>query len=308
MLPLRALISSAARSDPTLMAIFCYASWGLAALVYIPMKGFGADPLEILAHRSVWALVLGAFLVWYLNQTEAVKAALFRPKYFGLLVISALLMASNWGVFVWAVLNAHLIEASLGYYLNPLMNMVVGALYFKDRLDKTAMIAVGLAVIGVLLQSVAIGSLPVVAIFLAISFTLYGVIRKLVPVAALPGLFIECLVLFPFGFSLLIWVHAHGQGHFFDGPNQAFWLMITGPVTVFPLVVFAHVAKRLSLSTMGFIQFLSPTIGFMIGLYMGEPFTPLRALSFGVIWLGVAVFAFGLYQKHRRDQRTVKAE
>jgi chloramphenicol-sensitive protein RarD len=301
--PLRSIITTASKSDPTLMAVICYATWGLAALVYIPMKGFGADPLEILAHRSVWALLLSAGLVWYLNQSEAVKIALFNPKTLGLLVVSAFLMASNWGVFVWAVLNAHLLEASLGYYLNPLMNMVVGALYFKDRLDKTALFAVILAILGVLLQSIAIGSLPVVAIFLAISFTLYGVIRKLVHVAALPGLFIECLVLFPFGLSLLIWVHIQGLGHFFEGPHQAFWLMITGPVTVFPLVVFAHVAKRLSLSTMGFIQFLSPTIGFMIGLFMGEPFTLLRALSFAVIWLGVIIFAYGLYQNHRREKQ-----
>lgn len=300
----RTFITRASNANPALLAFICYAGWGFAALVYLPMQDFHADPLEIIVHRCLWAFLLSAFLVQYLKLWPEVLAAVRDKVVFGLLFVTALLMSSNWGLFVWAVLHQHMLEASLGYYLNPLMNMAVGAILFKERMDWFGKSAIGLAIIGVLIQAVALGHIPYIALILAISFTAYGAIRKTVKANALPGLFIECAFLFLPALVYFAWFEASGKGHFFGWPN-AFWLMITGPVTVAPLVLFSHVAKRLALSTMGFIQFVAPTIGFIIGLAMGESFTALRALSFVFIWAGVLVFAFGAWWRLRALQATI---
>jgi chloramphenicol-sensitive protein RarD len=295
---LRPLIAKASGINPAILAFICYAVWGFAALVYLPMQAFNAHPLEIIAHRCIWATLLTAIMITYFKQWPLALHALRSPKILGLLALTSCLMALNWGLFVWAVLNKHIIESALGYYLNPLMNMAVGALLFKERLDKFGYGAICFAVIGVLIQGFALGHIPYIALILGISFTIYGAIRKTLDVDSVSGLFIECLILFLPAVIFFIGFEAMGLGHFFALPN-ALWLVFTGPVTVFPLVLFSFVAKRLRLSTMGFIQFVGPTIGFLIGIFMGEPFTPLRALSFGFIWVGVAIFALGAFMRYK---------
>lgn len=295
---IRPFIDKASNANPVLLAFICYAAWGFAALVYLPMHAFHAGPIEIIAHRCIWAFLLSGALVIYFKQVPEVVLAFKDVRLAGLLLLSSLLMSSNWGIFIWAVLHGHIIESSLGYYINPLMNMAVGTWLFRERLDKFGIGAIVLAIIGVAIQAVALGHIPFVALSLAISFTIYGVIRKRVAVNALPGLFIECLYLVLPALIYFVWFELSGQGHFFV-PVQAFWLMLTGPVTVIPLVMFSHVARRLPLSTMGFIQFVGPTIGFFIGLSQGEPFTPMRALSFTFIWIGAVVFAAGAYFRFR---------
>lgn len=286
-------------ASPVLLAVLCYGVWGFVPLAYLPIHAFGGGAVEIIAHRSVWALLWAAGLVVLTKQFREVWAVVQAPRLMGLLLVSCLMVATNWGVFVWAVTNGHTMESSLGYYLNPLINMAAGALFFRERLDGYGKTAIGLAVAGVLIQAVAIGHVPYVALTLAISFAAYGIIRKQIPVNALPGLFVECAYLFPFALAYLVWFEHSGQGHFFQSPGNAFWFLFTGPITVLPLALFSFVARRLPLSTMGFIQFLSPTITFFIGLLQGEAFTPLRAASFAIIWVGAGVFAFGAWRRLR---------
>lgn len=286
-------------SSPITLAIACYAIWGFAPLFYIPIHGFGAGSLEIIAHRSVWALLWAAGLVIGTKQLPEILAIVRQPKLLFWLMVSGLMVGTNWGIFVWAVTNGHTIESSLGYYLNPLLNMAVGALFFKERLDGWGKTAIGAAVVGVLVQALALGHIPYVALSLAVSFAAYGVIRKQLPVNALPGLAVECVFLFIPGLIYLIWLEGSGGGHLFTAPTNFIWFILTGPITVLPLTLFSFVARRLPLSTMGFIQFIAPTISFSIGLAQGEPFTWLRGVSFLFIWGGAAVFAFGAWRRLR---------
>eukprot|EP01042_Synura_sphagnicola_P015969 gene15969-20230_t len=202
-----------------------------------------------------------------------------------MLLLTSVLVATNWGVYVWAVTNGHTIESALGYYLNPLLNMAAGAVLFRERLDKWGKGAIALAAVGVVIQAVAIGHVPWIALTLAGTFGSYGILRKHLPVNALAGLFIECAYLFAPALIYILWIETHGKGHFM-APDHAFWFMMTGPVTVLPLTLFSYVAKRLPLSTMGFIQFIGPTTTFAIGLFQGEVFTVLRGVSFAFIWVG----------------------
>ncbi|MGA9657703.1 MAG: EamA family transporter RarD, partial [Asticcacaulis sp.] len=283
-------------ASPVNLAIICYLIWGFVPLLYVPIHKFGGASLEIIAHRSVWALIWAAGLVFITKQWPDVIEAFGSARMRAMLLVTSLLIATNWGVYVWAVTNGFTIEASLGYYLNPLLNMAAGALLFRERLDNWGKSAIALAAVGVVIQALAIGHVPWIALILAATFGAYGIMRKHLQIKALAGLFIECAYLFLPALIYLIWFEAKGSGHFFV-PSQAFWFMLTGPITVLPLVLFSYVARRLALSTMGFIQFIGPTSTLAIGLFQGEPFTPLRALSFAFIWLGALVFAFGAWRR-----------
>ena len=170
----------------------------------------------------------------------------------------------------------------------------------RERLDGPAKLAIALAALGVLVQALALGRLPYVSLVLAFTFAGYGVIRKRIDVEAQTGLLVECMFILPFGLAYALWLQAAGAGHFFDGPTSAALLMTAGPLTVLPLALFAWAARRLPYSTMGFLQFLAPTISFAIGLSQGEPFSALRGLSFVFIWAGAAVFVLGAWRRSRR--------
>jgi chloramphenicol-sensitive protein RarD len=286
-------------TSPIGLAIMCYGVWGFAPLAYLPLKAIDAGALEIMAHRSVWALLWSFGLVILTKQLPEAMSYFLKPKLALLLLLSSVMIAINWGVFVWAVTNQHTMETSLGYYLNPLINMAVGAAFFRERLDIYGKFAIGMAVVGVGVQALALGHIPYIGLTIAISFAAYGIIRKQLVVTALGGLFVECVFLFVPSIIYLWWFEATGQGHFFDAPSNAFWFFVTGPVTVLPLALFSFVARRLALSTMGFIQFIAPTISFCIGLFQGELFTPLRALSFAFIWGGALIFAFGAWRRFK---------
>lgn len=285
----------------------CYALWGLSPLVYQPMGRAGADAWEIMGHRAVWSVLWAGLLVILAKQGPQVMRVLKSPRVLGLLAVSTVLIALNWTLFVWAVNSGRTLETSLGYYLNPLLNMALGAWLFRERIDRLGKAAIGLAAAGVLFQGVALGHLPWVSLTLAISFAAYGVIRKRVAAEAQTGLFVECLFLTLPGILYLTWLEGAGRGHFFQDASAAFWLSMAGPMTVFPLALFSWAARRMPLSTMGFLQFLAPTISFFIGVSQGEPFTLLRAVSFAFIWLGAGVFAYGAWRK-LRERKLATAE
>jgi chloramphenicol-sensitive protein RarD len=275
----------------------CYLVWGFVPLFYVPIHNFGGDAIEIIAHRSVWSVLWAGGLVWATKQWPEVAAALKTPHLRWMLLITSLLIAVNWGIYVWAVTNGHTVESALGYYLNPILNMAAGALLFRERIDAWGKGAIALAIIGVVIQAIAVGHVPWIALALSASFGTYGILRKQLPVNALAGLFVECLYLFVPALVYLGLFEAQGHGHFFVRPSNAFWFVLTGPVTVLPLALFAYVARRMALSTMGFVQFIGPTITFAIGLWQGEAFNLIRAVSFVFIWSGALVFAFGAWRR-----------
>lgn len=277
-----------------------YGVWGFLPLYFHLLSGLGVGTPEMIAHRTLWSVFWALGLVWLSRQGAQVRRVLTEPRTMGLLALSTLAILVNWTIYVLAVNHGKVIEASLGYYINPLLNMAVGALFFKERMPLTGKIAIGLAAVGVAVQTASLGHLPYVSLGLAVSFCAYGVLRKQVKADAQTGLFVECLYLALPGLAYVLWLQSSGQGHFLSGPGLALLLLAAGPATVVPLALFAWSARRLSLTALGFLQFMAPTLQFFVGLALGEAFTPLRAVSFAFIWAGVAVFAWGAWRATRR--------
>jgi chloramphenicol-sensitive protein RarD len=279
--------------------ILCYVIWGLIPLVFQLIGRAGVGPWEILTHRVVWGLIAAGAMVVFARQGRQLRQVLRSPKVLALLTLSALLIAINWVLFIWAVNTGRTLETSLGYYITPLINMAAGAALFRERIDRIAAGAMVLAGVGVVIQALALGHLPWMSIALAISFGGYGIVRKRVDADAQSGLFVECLLLFVPAAIYVVWLQSTGHGHFGQSTSTTLWLIASGPITAAPLALFAWAARRMPLSTMGFLQFLAPTISFGIGVWEGEAFTPLRAVSFVFIWAGAAVYAFGAWRKAR---------
>jgi chloramphenicol-sensitive protein RarD len=272
-------------------AVAAYGLWGFMP-VYI--KAVGAAPvLEVLCHRVVWALVLLLGLSTAQGQLRAVRAGLRPGRTLSILAASSVLIAVNWLVYIWAVVHGRTVEASLGYYVNPLVNVLLGVAVFGERLEPPVKVAVGIAAAGALWLTVLGGQVPWVAALLATSFGLYGLMRKLAPMGALIGLTIETALLAPVAGGALAFLAATGRSAFLAGDSRlAGLLLLAGPVTAVPLLCFAGAARRLPLSTLGFVQYLSPTLQFLLAvLVYREPFDRTRAVAFVFIWTAVAVFA-----------------
>lgn len=292
-------ISAAESRAATLSAVACFLMWGLMPLMFQAMGRAGISPAEITGHRALWSVFWAGALVLIAHQGPQVLSILRQPKTLGLLTLSAVLIGSNWLIFLIAVNHGHTLEASLGYYINPLMNMLAGTLLFRERISRLGWVAVALAVVGVLFQTLALGHPPIMSLTLALTFCLYSVIRKQVAADAQSGLFIECLILTVPGAAYVAWLQMQGQGHLTTSVSDFTLLLLLGPATVIPLAAFSWSARRIPLSTLSFIQFIGPTVQFGIGLANGEPFTSLRAISFAFIWSGVLVFAYGAWKKTR---------
>jgi chloramphenicol-sensitive protein RarD len=277
--------------------LFCYSIWGFLPLYFHVVGAMGAGVWEMIGERLVWALPWALGLVLVSRQWGQVKAVVRTPRTMGLLALSTLAILTNWTIYVVAVASNHIIEAALGYYINPLLNMAVGALFFRERLTLEGKVAIGLAAVGVAVQAIALGHLPLISLSLAVTFCLYGVLRKQVKADAQTGLFVECAFLAPIGLAYVLWLQLSGHGHLFASPAMTGLLMLAGPATVVPLALFAFAARRLPLTAVGFLQFIAPTIGFIIGVLVGEPLTPLRILSFAFIWAGGAVFGVGAWRR-----------
>ena len=253
------------------------------------------DPLEILAHRIVWSLPFGFLVLVFRRQLAQTFAALRNPRKAGWLSLAGLVIALNWGLYIWAIQQDRIFEASLGYYINPLLYVLVGVLFLGESFNRLQALAFALATVGVAVLTVAGGVFPWVSLVLAASFTVYGVIRKQVEVGAMPGLFIEILVLFPVAAAYLVWIMAQGSAVFATGDlGLNALLLFAGPLTVVPLLCFAIAARKLPLSILGFLQFIGPTLQFGCGLYYGEEFTRAHMICFAFIWSAVGVFILGL--------------
>jgi chloramphenicol-sensitive protein RarD len=280
--------------------VFCYLIWGWVPLYFQLLGRLGAGSWEIVGHRTVWAVPAALGLVLAARQGRRLMQVLRTPRTLAWLALSAVLIAINWLVYIHAVNTGRLLEGSLGYYINPLINMAAGAIVFRERMTRIGLAAIALATIGVVVQALALGHVPWIALVLAVTFGAYGIVRKRVDADAQSGLAVECMILAIPGAAFTLWLEASGGGHFQQSPLNALFLILSGPVTVLPLALFSWSARRMPLSVMGFLQFLGPTIGFGIGLAQGESFTPIRALSFAFIWAGAAVFIYGAWRAGRR--------
>ncbi len=287
-----------------LAGVGCYLLWGFLPLYFHTLSVMGVTSFEMIAHRTLWSVIWAGGLVLLARQGGQVAQVLRQPRTLGILLLSTLAIFGNWTIYVLAVNAGRVIEASLGYYINPLMNMAAGALLFRERMSTEGKVAIGLAAIGVAIQTIALGHLPLVSLGLALSFCIYAILKKQVKADAQTGLFIECAYLAIPGLLYVWHLQSTGAGHFTQDARTAILLLAAGPATVVPLALFAWSARRLPLSAMGFLQFIAPTLQFLLGVFLGEAFTPLRALSFVFIWLGVAAFAYGAWKRTRTAAAT----
>lgn len=272
-------------------ALLAYTLWGIFP-VYFKLVG-SVVPLEVLGHRVLWSVPFGALIIAGRHQWREVRGALVDRSMLAWLAVAAICISANWFIYIWAVQNERIFETSLGYYINPLMYVAVGVILLGERLHRLQIVAVVLAGSGVLFLAISGGTLPWVALSLAGLFTAYGVIRKQISIGAMPGLFVETLLLFPIALAWLVWLVVHGEASFVSGGGGLkILLLLAGPVTVLPLLFFAIAAKRLTLTTVGFVQFLAPTLQFGTGLYYGEVLTQAHIVCFACIWTAVAIFSY----------------
>ena len=278
--------------------IMAYTFWGAFPIYFKVTEAVG--PLEILAHRIVWSLPFALIIIVLRRQWAELKRALMIPRLVGLLALAALALSVNWGVYIWAVQNEQIFQGSLGYFINPLMYVIIGVVFFAEKLSKLQSVSVLFALIGVTILTVYGGVFPYISLILASSFAIYGVIRKQAVVGAIPGLVIETAVLFLPAMGFLIWLSTQGDLTFGASPGITGLLLLAGPVTVLPLWAFAIAARKLKLSTLGMLQYIGPTGQFMLALYYGESFTAAHAWCFGFIWLGILIYSFDAYNMRPR--------
>ncbi|WP_061011019.1 EamA family transporter RarD [Vibrio sp. CUB2] len=290
-----------------LLAIGAYTMWGIAPIYFKSIAE--VSPLEILSHRVIWSFFLLAALLHFGRHWRSVRDIIKNKTKMMFLVSTAILVGANWLIFIWAVNSNHMLDASLGYYINPLINVLLGMVFLGERLRKLQWFAVVLAACGVLVQLFVFGSVPVVAIALAMSFGCYGLLRKKVSVGAQTGLFIETLVMLPAAAIYLLFIASSPTSNMLDNPMQLNTLLIAaGVITTLPLLCFTGAATRLKLSTLGFFQYIGPSLMFLLAvLIYGEPFTSDKAITFAFIWGALVVFSFDGLRNNRKSRKAARA-
>ncbi len=284
-----------------LHALAAYGLWGGNPLFFHLLEG--ASAWEIVAHRAIWSLPVAGLLVLLTGRMRAALAPLKSFATARVLIASALFISVNWGFFVWAVNTGQTMEASLGYYINPLMNVLVGFLFLGERFTRPQLAAIALATLAVLWLTVSAGVFPWLALLLAASFTMYGFLRKTMPAGPLEGLFVETLVLFPLALAVLAVLH-WGFGEALKFGSDRWYttvLLLAGPVTVTPLLFFAAAARRIRLSTLGLMQYIAPTLMFLTAVFIfGDPFDTPHMITFALIWTALAIYSWDALRQERR--------
>ena len=272
-------------------AALAFLCWGLFPLYFHAVKE--VPSMQILAHRMIWSLAF-LLIVLALRRQWRWLEQVRQPRVFWSFVASALLLSANWLLYIWAVNNGHVIEASLGYFINPLVNIMFGYLLLKERLRRVQWVAIAIAALGVAWLTWQSGSVPWIALCLAASFGAYGLLRKTAALGALEGLSFETMVLFPVAAIYVGWLTMHGENAFLNTPSDTTrWLLIAaGPITAIPLLLFASGARQIPLSILGLLQYLAPTIQFLLGVWLfKEAFTADRLVGFALIWAALVLFA-----------------
>jgi len=287
-----------------LFALSAYLLWGflpfyMKAVAHIPA-------LEVVAHRIVWSVPLAGAVLLMLGRTADVKAAFRQPRTLLMAALTASLITFNWGIYVWAIAADRAVETALGYYINPLVIVAMGAVLLGERLSRLQIVAVGLATLAVLTLTLDGGGVPWVSLALAISFAVYAFLRKTLPVGPSQGFFLEVLMLSVPALAYIVWLQTNGQGHFHpSSPRDIVLLMGCGPVTAVPLMLYAFGAKLLRFSTIGIMQYIAPTMIFIIAIFaFHEPFSSARAIAFGLIWTALALYSWSMFTNRGAASRS----
>ena len=278
-------------------ALLAYLAWGLFPLYFRLLAGVGA--VEIVLHRVVWSLVFLLALLAALRRWQWLAPVVRQPRVLGASALSALLLAGNWTLYVWAVMNGRVIDASLGYFINPLVNVLLGAVFLHERLRPAQWAAVALAAAGVAWLALRGPQWPWVGLAIAFSFGLYGLLRKTAALGAIEGLTLETMILAPLALLLLgVWTWQGSGGLATHDAATLAWLVGVGPVSAIPLLLFAAGARRVTMATLGLLQYVSPTLQLLLGIWVfGEPLAGERLLGFALIWVALAVYsAEGLWR------------
>ncbi|MDP5209659.1 EamA family transporter RarD [Microbulbifer sp. 2205BS26-8] len=282
-----------------LAGVAAFFIWGLAPLYFHLLEGIPAA--EILAHRSVWSLVLALLILALVHRLPDLANTLRNGGKMRMLALTALLIGSNWLVFIWAINNGHLLESSLGYYINPLLNIILGVLFLGEKLRRLQWLAVALATTGIAYELWQFGRVPVIALFLAGSFALYGLVRKRVPVESLTGLAVETLYMLPVALLYLVCSDSPTSNLLHNSWALNSLLVLAGPVTLMPLLLFTIAARRLNLSTVGFLQYIAPTLMLVIATQvLGEPFREGKLITFMLVWLGLILYTIDALAQRRK--------
>ncbi len=277
-------------------ALGAYTLWGIFPLYWHLITKVSA--VEILAHRIFWSAIFMFILAWYVYKIKLIPV-LKNWKQMKYLLITGTLISANWGVYIWAVNNNHVVDASLGYYINPLINVVLGYLFLNERLNKLQRVALFMALVGVTYLTIDYGKFPVIALFLASTFAAYGLLRKKAKVDAVPALTIETALVAPLALVFLISTFITNKSTYtFSDFSTLILLLGAGPATAIPLLLFGKAAETVPLSILGFVQYLSPTLQLFIGLFIfKEPFTSAHLICFSFIWFGLLLFSMSFSKK-----------
>lgn len=280
-------------------AFLCYATWGTFPIYWYPLNHSAMPAEQILAQRIIWSAIFALILLVISKQGRAVLTAFKMPKIVGIFLLTAFLIALNWLVYLWALTNNHVLDASLGYFINPLFNVFLGWLVFKERLNRAQLFALGATTAGILWLAIPAGQIPWVALLLASSFGFYALIRKLAPMEALAGLTLETLLLSPFALVYLIFCYWQNSLVFSElNSLQLAVLLGSGAATTIPLLWFAMGARQISMALLGMLQYISPTLQFLCGwLLLGEQLSPERLIGYALVWLGVIIFLWAMRAK-----------
>lgn len=284
--------------------LLTYVMWGFIPLFFKLLSD--VLPLEILAQRIIWAAVFMLLAVMFTKKWQSfivIITGIFRsPKQLLLMLLVALLISTNWFVFIWAINHNHILQTSLGYYINPIVSILLGVIFLKERLSRAQVVAVILAFAGVMVMTLSLGAFPSLSLILAFSFGFYGLLKKKMDIPAIEGLTIETLFVAPF--ALILWGYyiCSNQSFVTNNATVVSWLLVicSGLVTAVPLLLFAFTARKVTLSMLGFMQYIAPTISLLLGVFIyNEAFTRTHAISFALIWLGLLIYSVATIRRHR---------
>jgi chloramphenicol-sensitive protein RarD len=262
------------------------------------------SPVEVLAHRVLWSVPLAAVVLWVLGRTQDLKAALTTPSTLMMGIVTAALISVNWGVYIWAIVSGHALDAALGYYINPLFSVFLGAVLLGERLNPVKWAAIALALVAVAILTLDAGRLPLVAIALTVSWGFYAYFKRSLPIGPNQGFLLEVLLLTPPAMAFVLYLMARGGGNFLSGNTaDTLLLMGCGLVTAVPLMLYANGAKLLRLSTIGMLQYIAPTMIFLIAVFVfHEPFGHARMVAFPLIWLALVLYSYSLWREARLNR------
>ncbi len=285
------------------LAVMAHLVWGGMA-VYFGLIRY-ISPIEIAVNRGFWALPIAAAVVWYLGQWPDVRRAVANPKILAILALTSCLIVFNWGFYVWSIGQGRTLESSLGYFINPLLNVVMGYLFLGERFTLAQKLALALATVAVLVQTIALGHIPWLGLMLAVTFCLYGFLRKTIPVGPTQGFLIEVAIIALPLLGAQWWLHSQGETYFGTSVFNTSMLIGCGLMTAVSLMLFAASIRRIRYSTAGLLQYISPSLVFLTAVFVfGEPMDGVKLASFVIIWIALAIFSVSAI----RDERARRQE